>query len=152
MDFLVENVSSLIAIITSICGTTTIGGIILGIISFVKASKTEKRIAESLEKTNQSVKITREGIVQAFKDAIVPKDIKVSLNEQVVDVLDKGLDKFMKIVSNGETERTRMMYWCLRIFSYTAAYNKLTAAEQEEIKELLANIAEEERIVDTGVL
>lgn len=152
MDYLVENVNSLVAVIMAICGTTTVGGTVVAIISFVKALKTEKRINTAVKTTEQDVKITREGIVQAFKDTVVTKDVKVSVNTQVTKILNEGLNEFKKIIAESEAKRTNMIYWCLKILHYTAANNQLTPSQQAEINELLANIAEEEQIVDTGIL
>ena len=152
MDYLVEHINSIVAFIAAILGTVTTGGTIVSVLSFIKALKTEKTIKNSLEATNQAVKVTREGIVQAFKDAVVTKDVKVSINKQVTEILNTRLDSFEKSIVESEAKRTNMVYWCLKILHYTAANNQLTPAQQAEIVELLANIAEEEQIVDTGIL
>ena len=55
-----------------------------------------------LANANQNVKITREGIVQAFKDTCKPK-ISKYLSIQVKKILDERLDpKFVKVMIDKE--------------------------------------------------
>lgn len=154
MDYLAENMTAIFTVITSICGA------VIAITSFLKAMKSEKRtrlqlsqteedLRRSLDKNTQDVIITREGIVQGFKDAIVTKDLKISINKQVEKVLNEGLTKIAELIAKHEAYRTKVAYWNLRILEYTAASDKLTTEQKSEIYELLAMIADEEQIVDT---
>ena len=38
-----------------------------------------------------------------------------------------------------------MVYWAIKVLSYTAAYDKLTVEQKTEIDELLAMIADDEK-------
>lgn len=156
MDFLAENLDKIVLIVTNICGA------IISATLFLKSISSEKRVKKELAaiidavgtelaNANQNVKITREGIVQAFKDTVVTKDIKVSINTQVKKILDERLDKFVKVMIDKEDRRTQMMYYILKILDWTAASGKLTVEQRGEIDELLAMIGEDERIVDTEV-
>ena len=146
MDFLVEHMG---AILTAIIAAS---GAIISTTSFIKSLKSEKRTAFEIASTKKDVKITREGIVQAFKDSVVTKDVKVSVNNQVAKILDEKFEKFEKAINKSEERKTKMTYWCLKILEYTAASGKLTPEQKEEVKELMAMIAEEEQIVDTDVV
>ena len=148
MDFLTEHATALFPYTTlfrSICAA------IISIVSFMKSLKSEKRTKIELHKTNTDMKITREGIVQAFKDAVITKDVKVSVNSQVKKVLEDELLKMQKMILKAEERRTKMVYWCLKILDWTAAAGKLTNDQRAEVDELLALIADEEQIVDTSV-
>lgn len=146
MDFLVDNLATILAIVTAVCGAT------ISVVSFLKSLKSEKRTKTSLADARQDIVITRQGIVQGFKEAIVTKDLKISINNQVKEVLTTELDEFKKALAVSEARRTKMAYWCLRILHYTAASDKLTTERKSEIDELLAMIADEEQIVDTYIM
>lgn len=136
---------------------------ILAITTFIKSLKGEKRVkqemttfwntlvdetSERYRELSQATKITREGIVQAFKDTVITKDLKVSINTQVRKILADGLDEFKLEIARREAQRTRLTYWAVRILAWTAAAGKLTPEQQSEVNELLALIAEDERVVD----
>lgn len=146
MDFIAENMAAILAVVTSICGTG------VAIVSFVKMLKSEKRTVTRLVKAETDVKITREGIVQGFKEAIVTKDLKISINKQVEKILTEYNAKLVEEIRKNEERRTKMMYWCLKTLDYTAAADKLTVEQKAEINELLAMIADEEQIVDTTIV
>lgn len=143
MDWLVNNYDTILSIITAVTGA------VIATTAFVKSLKSEKRVANQLVSLKNDVTITRGGIVQAFKEAVVTKDVKVSVNGQVRQVIGEEMAKVVNIVQKGEERRTKMMYWTLKIVSWTAAANKLTVEQQSEVAELMAWIAEEEQIIDT---
>lgn len=144
MDFLTQYLAAISAAITAAAGA------IISIVSFVKSIKSERRTISELAASKKDIKITREGIVQAFKDSVVTKDLKVSVNKEVRKILGEELEKMRETVAKSEERRTKMVYWCLQILDWTAAANKMTPEQHAEIKELLAEIAEEEQIVDTN--
>lgn len=154
MDFIVNNYGTILAAIGTLCSA------VIAITSMVKALHSEKRVKSELmnvvshvqNELNQmgdTVTITRQGIVQAFKDAVVTKDIKVSINNQVKKILDEELAKFQEVINKSETRKTQMVYWAIKVLSYTAAYDKLTVEQKTEIDELLAMIADDEKLIDT---
>ena len=145
MDFLTQYAAAILAAIGS--GSAAL----ISITSFIKALKSERRAYQELSKNKRDIKITREGIVQAFKDAVVTKDLKISINKEVKKILQEEYEKMMALVTRAEERRTKMAYWCLKILNWTAASNKLTTEQKSEIDELLAMIADEEQIVDTEV-
>lgn len=156
MEFLVEQMEVILGVII------TLTSAIIATTSFVKALRSERRtkaemtalaemVVAKLATIDKDVAITRLGIVQAFKDAVVTKDIKVSINSQVKKVLDEYLGNITEVVQKSEESRTQMTYWALKILRYTAAYNKLTVEQQTELDEIMALIADDEKIIDTLV-
>lgn len=154
MDFIVNNYGTILAAIGTLCSA------VIAITSMVKALHSEKRVKAELmnvvshvqtelNQMGDTVTITRQGIVQAFKDAVVTKDIKVSINNQVKKILDEELTKFQEVINKSETRKTQMVYWAIKVLSYTAAYDKLTVEQKTEIDELLAMIADDEKLIDT---
>lgn len=143
MEFIADNMETILLVIGQITAA------VVAIVSLIKALRSEVRAKAEVGALKSDVAITRAGIVQAFKEAVVTKDVKVSINKQVEQVLDKKLAVFTEIVKKSEERRTKMVYWSLRIMSWTAAANKLTTEQKTELDELMALIAEEEQIVDT---
>ena len=143
MEYLAEHMAQILAIVTAVTS------LLITITTFIKVLKSEARTTGRLSNFAEDVKVTRAGIVQGFKDAVVTKDLKVSINKQVEKILDARLDEFLKKITKSEEIRTKMAYWNLKILAWTAAYNKLTNEEKAEISELMALIAEEEQIVET---
>lgn len=154
MDLFAEYYPQILNIVTQVTMA------IVAITAFVKSLKSEKRVVGQLMQaaTNMSdwrkelenkVTITRAGIVQGFKEAVVTKDIKVSINTQVQKILDEKLNAFMNEVKRREEQRTQLTYWTLKVLRHTAAFNALTTEQQSELDEVMALIAEEDKIVDT---
>lgn len=143
MEYLAEHMAQILAIVTAATS------LLITITTFIKVLKSEARTTGRLSNFAEDVKVTRAGIVQGFKDAVVTKDLKVSINKQVEKILDARLDEFLKKIIKSEEIRTKMAYWNLKILAWTAASNKLTNEEKAEISELMALIAEEEQIVET---
>ena len=155
MDWLVENYNALLDWLV------TIAGVLVAVAGVLRALKSESRLTnnvntlitgvkEEMKSLDSKVAVTRAGIVQGFKDAVVTKDVKVSVNTQVKKILDEHKAEIMTALQKAETRRTMLTYWNLKILRYTAAYDKLTPEQQREIDEVMALIAEDETIVDTS--
>lgn len=154
MDFIMQYGDKILVIIGSITSA------VVAITSFIKALKSENRVTTTvntvvdgmraeMKKLDERVTVTRQGIVQGFKDAVVTKDVKVSINNQVKLILEDFKKDILAEVKRQNQERTQMTYWALKILRYTAAYDKLTVEQQTELDEVMALIAEDEKIVDT---
>lgn len=154
MDFIMQYGDEILVIIGSITSA------VVAITSFIKALKSENRVTTTvntvvngirteMKKLDERVTVTRQGIVQGFKDAVVTKDVKVSINNQVKLILEDFKKDILAEVKRQNQERTQMTYWALKILRYTAAYDKLTVEQQTELDEVMALIAEDEKIVDT---
>ena len=138
----------------------TIASAVIAITSLVKALQSEKRVTTDVAQTKlavnekiktfgEDIKITRAGIVQGFKDAVITKDLKVSINNQVKKIIDERMDKITELITKNEEKRTKLTYWSLHILKNTAAFDKLTVEQQSELDEVMALIAEDEKIVET---
>jgi len=153
-----ELITEYYAQILEIIGKITVA--IVAITAFIKSLQSEKRaittvntvvdgVKNEMAALDNKVTVTRAGIVQGFKDAVITKDLKVSINSQVKKILDENKTEMLDIVTKSEERRTNMVYWALKILRYTAAFDKLTVEQQSELEETMALIAEDEKIVDT---
>jgi len=143
MNAILDWMPQILTAIIALCGAT------ISVTAFMKSLKAEKRQAEGLAKANDDVKITRAGIVEAFKNAVVTKDLKVSINKQVEEILNDHNKNLIATIVKNEEVRTKMMYWCTIILQRTAAGEALSKEQKAEIKELLAMIADIEKLVET---
>lgn len=144
-ELLINNLDRILTAIVSLCAA------IISVTTFLKSLKSERRTREALNQNTQDVQVTRQGIVQAFKDAVVTKDVKVSINAEVQKILNEFKAQVLNEIRGNESKRTQMVYWSLKILEYTAAANKLTKEQRTELNEILAMIKDEERIIDTSV-
>ena len=135
-------------ILTAISSLTSV---LISVTSLIKSLQSEKRVIQDLLKAKDDVQITRDGIVKAFKNAVVTKDLKVSINNQVKEILAEQYAEFQRKLDKSEARKTKMTYWALKVLSYTAAADKITFEQRAEIDEMLAEIADEEQIVDTDI-
>mgnify|MGYP000095068513 CR=1 FL=1 len=126
-------------ILSALIGTGAIGGSVKAIIEIVKTNKKLKLVQAE---TKANLEVTQQGIVEAFKTAKIPTDLKVNLSKQVTETLSKWKEEFMKEYAKIDALKTRMMAMILQILSYTAASNKLTEEQKAEIEQLLKLITE----------
>ena len=116
-----------------ILGATGAAGGISAIYYMIKLGK---KVKKERQLTEQDIQITREGIVEAFKTATLPNEVKVSINKQVEDILTKTRDEIIdKLKKDTElTQKAQMAI--LKILSFTAASAKLTDEEKAEIQKI----------------
>lgn len=128
-------------ILSTLVGTGALGGSVKAIIEIVK---TNKRLKLVQTETRANLEVTQQGIVEAFKTAKIPTDLKVNLSKQVTETLSKWKEEFMKEYAKIDALKTKMMAMILQILSYTAASNKLTEEQKAEIDQLLKLITEKD--------
>lgn len=142
LDFLAKYGADILAGVIAVCGAVT------SVCAVVKMWKSEKRIKVHEEQTREDIAVTREGIVQAFKQAKIPTDIKVSISNQVTKILTEFENKVLEMFREQEQIRTGLVLFCTKIMANTAAYNKLTDTEKEALEQLMKQINEQDKIVE----
>ena len=142
LDFLATYGADILASIIAITGAIT------SVSAMIRMFKSEKRIKKSEAQTKEDIIITREGIVQAFKQAKIPSDIKVDISNKVDKILNKFENKLINMFKEQEQTRTDLVLFCTKIMSNTAAYNKLTDTEKQALEQIIKQISEQDKIVD----
>ena len=135
LAWLGENYIELFALITGV------GGAITSIASIIKVFKSDKE-------NKQDIKITREGIIEAFKKAKLPTDLRVSLTKQVDEKLNAMSDKLLAEVKEREAKVTKLAAYACKILANTAAFNKLSVEEQADINECISELLGEQYTID----
>lgn len=130
-------------IIIGLLGLTGIYTSIRSIVMTVRNNKKfNKQLAEQQTEMKKEVEITREGVIEAFKQAILGNDFKISINNQLDKKLSDGLSKFVETITKNEELRTKLTVYNAMILKNTAAYNKLTNEEKAEMDMLMTNLGE----------
>lgn len=131
-----------------LAGIVAVAGAVTSVCAVVKMWKSEKRIKKTEEEMKEDVAITREGIVNAFKQAKIPNELKIDISNKVDKVLTDFENKVLEMFREQEQIRTALVLFCTKIMANTAAYNKLTETEKEALEELMKQISEQDKIVD----
>lgn len=116
----------------------------------VKVINTSKEIKQESAKTKEDIKITREGVIEAFKAAKIPSEWKVSVSNQMTKMFTSFRDEMITIYKENEKARDLIMIAILKILNFTAASNKLTESEKQEINDLIAQITPEDNTIDVS--
>lgn len=138
VEWLEAHSASILAVIMSLCGSITSIETLIKSLNFISTLKSE------LGALKKDIQITREGIVEAFKEAVIPSEIKVDISKQVNKILDSAMSEFKDILINNQETMAKMMVYMLKIMKNTAAYNKLT----DEEKQVLNNLVSEDTIIE----
>lgn len=138
VEWLEAHSASILAVIMSLCGSITSIETLIKSLNFITTLKSE------LGALKKDIQITREGIVEAFKEAVIPSEIKVDISKQVNKILDSAMSEFKDILINNQEIMAKMMVYMLKIMKNTAAYNKLT----DEEKQVLNNLVSEDTIIE----
>lgn len=142
LEFLTQYGSDILAALVSVTAVFT------SIVGLAKSLKIGKKVDTNAATTQQEIQITREGIVEAFKTAKIPTEWKVTVSNQLMQQLNKFRDDFIIMFKEQEELRTKLMVAAVKILNYTAASNKLTEDEKQEINELIKMITDEDATID----
>lgn len=132
-------------IVSAIIGA---GGLAGAIYNIRKCFKLGKKVDLTTADLQKQMQITRKGIVEAFKSAKLPNEIKLSISTKVEEILTQARDKIIDIVKKNEAARTAANLMILKILKFTAASNKLTEDEQKQIEDILKVLDEEDNTVN----
>lgn len=142
LEFLSSHSVEITAIITAL------GGAIGAIVSLIQVFKNNRKINKNNELTKQDIKITREGIVEAFKSAKIPNEWKISVSTQVNKMLVNFRDEFIKLYKENAEMSNKLLAISARVLSFTAASEKLTADEKKQLQDLILLLNKEDYTID----
>lgn len=142
MDQIYSQILSIVTAIISGIDVTAIIGII--IYSIKQSISNRKAIAAIKAQVGEAIVVSRTQIEEAFKDAILPKNIKLDVSSKIEKPIREGLE-FIKIYLQDELKRVdRGQQLILFILSQFSHINKLPEKLQQEITDYLeANTVEE---------
>ena len=124
------------------------GGAITAVCATIKMFKTEKRVKASEAQTKEDIRVTREGIVEAFKKSKIPTEWKISISKQVDEKLEAWAEKFLIMFKEHEDLRTQLAVANTKILAFTAVFKKLLPVEQTENNELIKQITDGDKTIE----
>ena len=142
LEFLSNHGVEITAIITAL------GGAIGAVVSLIQVFKNNRKINKNNELTKQDIKITREGIVEAFKSAKIPNEWKISVSTQVNKMLVNFRDEFIKLYKENAEMSNKLLAISAKVLSFTAASEKLTADEKKQLQDLILLLNKEDYTID----
>lgn len=111
------------------------------ITAFIKMKMSER-------KTKKDVEITQNGIVEAFKTAKIPSELKISLSNQLDKKFDKWSKEFFEEYAKNEEAKTNLIMASALILSYTQAFNKLDDESKAKVKDAISQITDYDKTIE----
>ena len=133
IEWLEANAPGILAVVMTLCGNITSISTLVKSLNFITTIKSE------LNSLRKDIQVTREGVVEAFKEAVIPGEIKIEISKQVNKILSDAMQEFKEILVNNQETMAKMMVYMLKIMKNTAAYNKLTDEEKSVLNTLISN-------------
>ena len=133
IEWLEANAPGILAVVMTLCGNITSISTLIKSLNFITTIKSE------LNSLRKDIQVTREGVVEAFKEAVIPGEIKIEISKQVNKILSDAMQEFKEILVNNQETMAKMMVYMLKIMKNTAAYNKITDEEKSLLKTLISN-------------
>lgn len=133
IEWLEANAPGILAVVMTLCGNITSISTLIKSLNFITTIKSE------LNGLRKDIQVTREGVVEAFKEAVIPGEIKIEISKQVNKILSDAMQEFKEILVNNQETMAKMMVYMLKIMKNTAAYNKLTDEEKSLLNTLISN-------------
>lgn len=124
------------------------GALAIGIYSIITSFGLGKKVNKKTISLEQQLQITRQGIIEAFKSAKLPNEIRLSVITKVEEILTLATDKIIETIKKNEAIRTTANLMILKILNYTAASNKLTDEERQQIEDILKVLTEEDNTIN----
>lgn len=124
------------------------GALAIGIYSIITSFGLGKKVNKKTISLEQQIQITRQGIIEAFKSAKLPNEIRLSISTKVEEILTLATDKMIETIKKNEAIRTAANLMVLKILNYTAASNKLTDEERQQIEDILKVLTEEDNTIN----
>lgn len=132
-------------IISAILG---LGGLIVGVHNVVKCFKMGKKIDTTTVSLETNIQVIKDGIVEAFKSAKLPSEIKLSISNKLEEILGQVRDTVITEFKKNEASRTMIMLLILKILRFSQASSKLTDEEKNKVDDLLKLITEEDATIE----
>ena len=86
--------------------------------------------------------------MEAFKDAKIDNNIKISIARQVDDKLEDWTERLESRLRRQEEQRTKLVLLCTKIMSHTTAFDMLSKDEKHELEKLMKNIVDEDGLIE----
>ena len=130
-----------------VSGIISAGALAGAIYNIRKCIKLGKKVDTTTIDMQKQMQISREAIVEAFKTAKLPNEIRLNIITKVEEILVQARDTIIETIKQNEAIRTTSNLLILKILKFTAASNKLTEDEQQQIEDILKLLSDEDTTI-----
>lgn len=110
----------------------SIGGVSLGMVVALTIY-----VIRYIVKTKRENNMTKETIMECFKEVVLPKDLRINLSKNIVPAIKEQIKESMKPVTDYYEKLIVEVQLMLSILSKFTHAEDLTEEEKEKLKELL---------------
>ena len=124
----------------------SIGGVSLGmifaiVIYCIKAIRKNRKEAQAAKK---EVMITKQYVEQAFKNAVLPKTIKLDVSSKIEQPIKEGMQKIEQVNKNQLEQIHNENVLILKVLNQFTHVKKLSEEDQEAIQDIVNKEVTEE--------
>lgn len=132
-------------LIMSILGMS-IGGVSLGTVLAVViyCVKSIRRNRKEAQRAKQEVQITKDYVEQAFKNAVLPKTIKLDVSSKIEQPIRQGMQKITEINKEQLEQIHNENVLILKVLNQFTHVKKLSEEDQEAIADIVNKEVTEE--------
>lgn len=132
-------------LIMSILGMS-IGGVSLGTVLAVViyCVKSIRRNRKEAQRAKQEVQITKDYVEQAFKNAVLPKTIKLDVSSKIEQPIRQGMQKITEINKEQLEQIHNENVLILKVLNQFTHVKKLSEEDQEAIDDIVNEEVTEE--------
>ena len=138
MDGLQEVILSILGLSV---GGVSLATVFANVIYCIKAIKRAKKEAQAAKK---EVAITKQYVEQAFKDAILPKTIKLDISSKIERPIKEGMTRIEELNKEQLEQIHRENVLILKVMSQFTHVKKLSEEDQEAIADIVNEEVTEE--------
>lgn len=137
-----DNIQSTILFIFSL----SVGGVsILTILAdVIYCVKSIKKMRKAVKKNEQDILMSKEDIEQAFKDAVLPKTIKLDVSSKIEKPIKEGMTQMMEYNAEALIKIHEENVLILKVLNEFTHVKKLSDEDQEKIADIINEEVTEE--------
>ena len=95
-------------------------------------------------RSKKDIKITKESIEDAFKNVVLPKDLRINLSNKIDPAIKEALKKYLEPITKAYNKIAIQNQLMLSIMSKFSHTEKLTEQEQQLLHDLLKDMGSSE--------
>lgn len=138
MDGLQEVILSILGLSV---GGVSLATVLANVIYCIKAIKRAKKEAKAAK---DEVIVTKEYVEQAFKDAVLPKTIKLDISSKIEQPIKNGITRIEELNKEQLEQIHRENVLILKVMSQFTHVKKLSEEDQEAISDIVNEEVTEE--------
>lgn len=116
----------------------TVFGILIYIVKFAR------KISKKLKENEQSIEVTKEQIESAFKEAVLPKTIKLDVSSKIEKPIQEGLKTIREDNQESLHDLKEELVLILKILNQFTHVKKLNDEDREKIDDIVNEEVSEE--------